>query len=333
MRHGARDKVEHLHTLGRDHHGISMNVTLCTLFQGSYHYGLAALANSLAAAGYTGKLWAGYRGALPPWMVDSPSFDRTTGEFEVVPSFKLCMVELTTPLHFTYYKATFIRDVLEKHAPEASHIAYIDPDIVVRCSWATMSAWFTDDGISLVEDVNCSLPARHPKRLQWAKFFAAHGEFQRRPIDRYYNGGFIALARAQIGFVELLRRLCDLVWQYNKQSQELKSTDVTDLFYSTDQDALNFAVTACEVPLNTAGPEAMDFAPGGYYFSHAIGHFKPWLGRHIGQALRGHPPTAANKVYFRFANSPIKVYEDGEFARRRLEMKVAAAIGRVYKKS
>ncbi len=70
----------------------------------------------------------------------------------------------------------------------------------------------------------------------------------------------------------------------------------------------NFALTVSEVPLNTAGPEAMDFLPGGYYLSHAIGWLKPWDGKHIPQALRGQPPRLAAKAYYQFANAPIKVW-------------------------
>ena len=150
-----------------------MNITLCTLFEGNYHFGVAALSNSLIAAGYDGELWVGYRGALPGWIVDAPGFDRASNQLQVG-TLKLCMVELDTPLHFTYYKPTFIHEMLEKHAPDAAFVAYIDPDIVMKCDWATFTGWFTDDGISVIEDVNGTLPARHPKRLQWKRYFDQH---------------------------------------------------------------------------------------------------------------------------------------------------------------
>jgi hypothetical protein len=310
-----------------------MNITLCTLFEKNYHFGVAALANSLIAAGYEGELWVGYRGALPGWIVDAPAFDRASGRLKVAPQLTLCMLELDTPLHFTYYKPTFIREMLEKHAPQADICAYIDPDIVVKCDWPSLAGWFTEDGISLAEDVNWCFPARHPKRLLWARFFEPHGATPRRGLDRYYNAGFIAVSRAHFEFLDLWRRLCDLVVDYNKGAKQLKAGGSAALFHSTDQDALNFALTVCEAPLNTAGPEAMDFAPGGYYLSHAIGSVKPWHGGFIGQALRGRPPSAASKWYWRYANAPIRVYSDGELRKSTLALKIAAAIGRLYKRA
>lgn len=310
-----------------------MNITLCTLFEGNYHFGVAALSNSLIAAGYEGELWVGYRGALPGWIVDSPDFDPASGRLPAGSRLTLCMVALDTPLHFTYYKPIFVRDVLERHAPDAGYVAYIDPDIVMKCDWPTFTGWFTDDGISVIEDVNGALPARHPKRLQWKRYFDQHGIPSRRGLDRYYNAGFIALARRQIGFLDLWRQVCDLVIAYNAGSKDLKVGGPEALFYSTDQDALNFTLTACETPMNTAGPEAMDFAPGGYYLSHAVGQFKPWQAGHIRHAIRGKPPTPASKSYFRFANAPIRVYSDSEFAKRQLFLRIASAIGRIYRRN
>lgn len=45
--------------------------TICTLFDGDFHYGLAAMLNSLVQAGYKGTVWAGYRGALHPGSTSS----------------------------------------------------------------------------------------------------------------------------------------------------------------------------------------------------------------------------------------------------------------------
>lgn len=307
-----------------------MNITFCTLFEGSHHFGVAALSNSLIASGYTGTLWVGFRGTLPEWIARAPGYDPATRQLQAAPSLRLCMVPLETGLHFAYYKPTFMRAVFDTHAPEADLVVYLDPDIVLKCAWDNFHPWFSDDAISLAEDVNWSLPARHPKRLQWNAFFAAHQVFPRRELDRYYNAGFIALSRTHLAFLDVWRRLCGLVLDYNQGLKHIKAGDAETLFHSTDQDAMNFALTVYEAPLNTAGPEAMDFAAGGYLLSHAIGTPKPWNAPHVRLALWGRSPSVATKAYFRFADGPLQAFSRGALSRKRLAMRVASVIGRFY---
>lgn len=309
-----------------------MNQTaLCTLFEGHYHHGVAALANSLLANGFEGDLWAGYRGELASWATRHPGYDAPTGQLRLSDTFSIRFVKLATPLFFAYYKPTFMREVLDRHAPQAPAVAYIDPDIVLKCPWADLAGWF-EGGIALIEDTNWNLPPRHPKRLKWSEWFAPHGAVQRRAIDRYYNSGFVGVPREHADFLALWAWLCDLVNDYNAGVKNIKSGDAGALFHSTDQDAMNFALMAHEAPLNTAGAEAMDFIDGGHYFSHAIGSVKPWLGRHIRRALEGRPPSPATKAYYRFANHPLQLYSPWEFKMRRASLAVASAIGRFYRK-
>lgn len=307
-----------------------MNTTLCTLFEGHYHYGVAALANSLMANGYSGDLWVGYRGKLADWIVKNASYDPASGQLRISSDFSLRFVLLDTPVFFTYYKATFMQDVLERYAPQADAVAYIDPDIVLKCAWSDIKAWF-DGGIGLIEDVNWNFPPRHPKRLMWSAWFAPHGVAPRRDLERYYNAGFISVPRQHADFLGLWGRMCSLVMGYNEGLKEIKSGNAPDLFHSTDQDAMNFALMAHEAPLNTAGADAMDFLDGGYYFSHAIGGAKPWLGRHVRRALKGRPPSPATKAYYRYANHPIQLYSPLQFKLRRLSLGLASAIGRFYR--
>jgi hypothetical protein len=306
--------------------------TLCTLFEGHYHYGVAALSNSLMANGYRGELWAGYRGQLADWITRHEGYDAATGQLRLSDSFSLRLVRLETPLFFAYYKPTFMREVLDQHAPDADAVAYIDPDIVLQSAWSDLTAWF-EGGIGLVEDVNWNLPPRHPKRLMWSAWFAPHGVVERRTLGRYYNSGFISVPREHADFLTLWGWLCGLVADYNNGVKHIKSGDASTLFHSTDQDAMNYALMAHEAPLNTAGADAMDFLDGGYYFSHAIGGAKPWLGRHVRRALKGRPPSRATKAYYRYANHPIRLYSPMQFALRRMSLGLASAIGRFYRKA
>lgn len=74
-----------------------MKTTLCTLFEGHYHFGVAALVNSLVAAGYEGTVWVGHRGPLPDWIADRPGFDESIGRLQVTPDLDLRVVELNPP--------------------------------------------------------------------------------------------------------------------------------------------------------------------------------------------------------------------------------------------
>lgn len=308
----------------------SVKTALCTLFEGHYHYGVAALVNSLAAAGYEGTVWVGHRGPLPDWIVDRPGFDAVLLRLPVTPTLTLRTVELDPPVSLNYYKPTFMREIMEIHDPGADAVGYVDPDVVVKCSWDAMQAWLSVDGIALVEDADWDMPADHPKRDRWQHFFAAHGEVPRRKLDRYYNAGFVCAGRQRIPFLRTWERINATVAAESRSGmRERKSGEPGSLFHSTDEDALNFALTLCETPLNTAGPEAMDFVPGGNRLSHAVGAEKPWQGRHVRRALRGDPPSVASQWYYRFAAGPLTPFSQMMLARRRLSMLLATTLVRL----
>ena len=308
-----------------------MKTAVCTLFEGHYHYGVAGLVNSLSAAGYQGTVWVGHRGPLPSWIVDGDGFDSATKCLRVTPTIELQTVELNPPVGLTFYKPTFMLDILERLAPDVGAVSYMDPDMVVKCDWTEIEQWITPDGVALVEDVNWSMPSQHPKRARWQAFFAGHGVKPVRPLERYYNAGFVGVARAQIDVVRAWQRICGIVAAHSGGSPQQRRVGERDhLFHSADEDALNFTLSLSTTRLETFGPEAMDLVPGGKHLSHAVGSFKPWQGHHVRRALQGRPPNVAGEWFYHFAAGPLLPFSRVKLAKRRVAMRVALALGALH---
>lgn len=300
-----------------------MNATVCTLFEGHYHIGAGALINSLHAAGFAGRIVCGYRGAPPPWAEAAANL---SGQIAVQ------FVPVTADTHLTYYKPTFLRACLERHAPDTEQLYYLDPDIVVKAPWSVFARW-ARDGLALCEDVNGYLPARHPYRLLWRDFFVRRQQQPVRELDRYYNAGFIGLPRAAEPFLALWERFSELAGEELESRGTLKHAAPHALFHSADQDAMNMALLCTDVPINGAGPEAMDFAVGGHLLAHAVGSPKPWRAPFVRDSLRGRPPHPAARHFYRFARRPLALFDAPTLAWRGLSLKLAAAIGRVYRRT
>src|SRR6185437_12348307 len=94
----------------------SSNTAICTLFEGDYHFGLAAFVNSLVASGYSGTVWAGYRGPLPPWINRLKQLSTQAGEYAVNEQVRLTFVPLVSGIHFTHYKPEFMLNLLANQA-------------------------------------------------------------------------------------------------------------------------------------------------------------------------------------------------------------------------
>ena len=149
-----------------------MNSAVCTLFEGNYHYGVGALANSLYAQGFRGTIYAGYRGPLPPWVNGSKTTDGCT-DFSPVEGLVLRFIPLSTKAHLTNFKPDFMLSLWQKQCPQAESIFYFDPDIVVICSWPFFERW-VQAGVALCADINPSMPKNHPLRHAWNQFYQPH---------------------------------------------------------------------------------------------------------------------------------------------------------------
>jgi len=250
----------------------------------------------------------------------------------VTSDFSIAFVQLQTAVHFAYYKPELLQRILNEFAPEAEAAIYLDPDIVVKCPWEIFPRW-VNDGIALVEDLNPNLPPRHPLRLAWLQVLAERGLTPRRELDRYYNSGFVGVPRMHLAFLAEWQRTMTMIREILGAHHHIKFGRATDVFHSTDQDALNLALMRTDTPLNTAGPEAMDFAVGGHYLSHAVGTPKPWQGGFIRKALHGFPPPMAAKEFFNYTGQPISVFSAMKRTRLTLALKIAALVGRFYRRT
>lgn len=309
-----------------------MNVAVCTLFEGHYHMGVGALANSLSASGFQGILWAGYRGEIPPWAGAIREETGGISRFRVSETFEIAFVLLETTLHFAYFKPDFLERVLSDLARGCASAIYIDPDIVVKCPWHLIERW-PSGGVALVQDVHSAMPPRHPMRLAWLEVLRRRGLAATCPRDRYYSTGFVGIDRGHRVLLGAWKLMIGVVLSEIGADCGVKHGDAASLFHSTDQDALNMALMTLPIQVNAAGSEAMDFATGGYLLSHAIGTPKPWEGKFLQEAIKGFPPTLSSKAFLKNASGPIQMFAPARKAWMALMLGVGSAIGRFYRRA
>jgi hypothetical protein len=306
-----------------------MNSAICTLFEGHYHYGVGALANSLYKYGFRGTIYAGYRGKLPPWVIGGKEINGDT-IFNAAEDLTLRFIPLRTSIHLTNYKPDFMLDVWNKLCPQAGSLFYFDPDITVKCRWTFLEEW-VEAGVALCADVNGSMPPNHPIRHAWKQFYGPHGiKFYREP-ELYFNGGFVGVKREHVGFLHCWQRLQELMAPAIGGLQNVNIRDRTFLFFKTDQDALNVAAMAIEDPISPMGQEGMEFQPGGYVMSHAAGGVKPWKKKHVLSALTAVKPSSADKIFWDNVALPIRVYPDAVVRTHKTMIRIASLIARFYR--
>ena len=275
-----------------------MTSAICTLFEGNYHFGLGALANSLYAHGYRGVIYAGYRGPLPPWAVNSKACEGVA-EFHPADGLILRFIPLTTNVHLTNIKPDFMLSTWQEFCPNAESFFYFDPDITVMARWSFFEEWILA-GVALCADINPSMPANHPIRNAWKRFYQQRGFTFRRDPEIYFNGGFFGLRREQLDFQTCWQRLQVLMAPEINGLQNVNVRDRTFLFNKTDQDAMNIAAMATESEISPMGQDGMDFqhGGGGYVMSHALGDRKPWRKDFIQNLfLHGGSPSRADKTF------------------------------------
>jgi hypothetical protein len=306
-----------------------MNPAICTLFEGDHHYGVGALVNSLYSHGFRGTIYAGFRGPLPSWAKGAQPRNGYS-ELKVVDGLTILFIPLTTRIHFTNYKPQFMGQVVKQFAAESPGIFYFDPDVVVGFPWQFFEEW-ASDSVALCEDVNSPMLDNHPKRKAWRRFFDGKEIPFRNSCLIYVNGGFIGLPKSLFSFIHLWESIIEKIGQRGIDLGFM-SVPADYRFWTIDQDALNIATMATDCPMSLMGKEGMGFIPATGPMTHSIGPNKPWRTRNLTRFLSGKPLTRAEREYWKYVESPIKLFSPGHVRRQMLLLSLAALGGRFYGK-
>ncbi|HEY0175322.1 MAG TPA: hypothetical protein VGC08_03025 [Pedobacter sp.] len=303
---------------------LNSKEVVITLYEHHYHFGVAALINSLVNSKFDGLVLIGYRGDLPLWTSQLTTSD--TGQGYLVGSVRVKFERIDTRMHFGYYKPTFIDHVFNTY-PSADQVYYFDPDIVINAPWKFFHDW-AEAGIALCLDLSFPyVHENHPWRNEWKKMAGADGRYF-NPIDYYVNSGFIGIKRSDRLLIE---RWIDLTRKYDALKGDLTLFE-KDGFrsFKGDQDLLNAAITvSSDLVFSIIGKEGMGFVQPAYLMTHAIDSIKPWKKKFVRQLiLSGKKPNLFEKNYFRYCNSPIRVYTKSQMKLKRFDLQLSAALGR-----
>ncbi len=325
-----------------------MRSVICTLFEGHYHYGLAVLTNSLYRNGYRGHLFVGYKGNLPPWATLAKN--NTTLLWEggktllVAEGLQLHFLPVESNYSLTNYKPDFMLRLWDGLASDTEQMFYFDPDIVIVRSWLLFEEWATC-GVAVSEDANSPLSKFHPRRVAWRRYFMQKEIALNYKEGIYVNGGFVGLSLENKNFLNIWKEIQETMAPLigGLDQSIFKKGPITLLekaggpfmpFLKTDQDALNATIEAAPQDISFMGKEGMGFDNGGYILMyHAVGRQKPWRWQTMRQSIAGKPPRKVDVEFWNFANGPIVAMSKGIIYRRKMAIKIAAGIGRLYRKN
>jgi hypothetical protein len=312
-----------------------MKSTICTLFEGDYHYGVGALTNSLYYHGFRGVIWVGYRGNLPPWAKPLKEYEKYS-EYLVADGCFLRFIKLETDYHLTNYKPNFMLSLWKEYCPEAESMFYFDPDIVIKCRWSYYEEW-ASYGIALCEDVNSPILDNHPLRMAWRKYYEHYGFEFNRHIDSYVNGGFIGITKEKKEFLQTWLKIQELmaleIGGLQKATIAVKAKIEPDpcfIFKRNDQDALNICLMNSNFTISIIGKEGMDFAYGGFTMSHAIGQNKPWQKVYLKEAILKNKINFADRQYWNYTQIVIYLYTRKYLFFKKIDLIISQIILKIF---
>lgn len=322
-----------------------MNTSICTIFEGHYHFGVAALSNSLYKNGFRGNIYVGYRGELPKWTLNGKK--ETVGKWDdaitltPVKGIKLFFLPIVTTYNMANYKPDFMMELWEGPAKNDDALFYFDPDIVINDSWACYEQW-VDCGVAVCEDVNSPLQEFHPRRQGWRNYYK-NSDIELKFINEIYvNAGFLGVHKRDQEFLKYWIQLQEIMGPaigglensiflnqtYNSTVLKMEGFQIFD---KPDQDALNAAIEAYKGSISYIGKEGMGFSKGKSTMSHGVGSPKPWKTNHLKRAVYGRVPRNSDVIYLEHCSYPILAHSKWEIKSKALSIKVAKMIGRFYR--
>ena len=319
--------------------------SICTLFEGHYHYGVATLSNSLYNKGFRGTIYVGYRGELPTWTLNGKkeSIGKWNNALTVTPieGIQLIFLPLTTTYSLTNYKPDFMLELWEGPAENADALFYFDPDIVVNDTWVCFEQWI-NCGVALCEDVESPFQEFHPRRVGWRNYFKKYNVDLKFKNQIYVNGGFVGLLKKDILFLTLWTQLQNYmataigglensIFSNQTYNSTIKKMEGFTIFDKSDQDALNATVEAYPGTISYLGKEGMGFETKHITMYHALGSPKPWKAQHFSRALNGKIPRREDSAYWENCGSPILAHSKWKINQKKASIKIAKFIGRFYK--
>lgn len=314
-----------------------MKLAVCTLFEKSYHYGVAVLINSLYKNNFRGEVYVGYRGALPAWTGRSNPVAvegwTNASALQLQDGLTIYLLPIESNWHLTNLKPTFIVAVLNGPAKEAAGIYYFDPDVTIVGSWNMYEYWISKGVAMTHEIVSNDMPATHPVRKGWIELIEKFELGPIREINSYINAGCCGVLQKHKGFLLLWKRVIEIGIEYHDfQVEALRSFPRPYLFTGSDQDAFNITAMCCKEPISEFGPEAMGFMYGEVLMTHATSHPKPWEKNFLRQTLDGRAPTMTDKAFWNNATGIIKAIPTSKVKLKRLVILVCIFIGRFYRR-
>jgi hypothetical protein len=307
---------------------------VCTVAEGSYFDGVAALTNSLVHAGFQGTVVVGYRGSSPTWLAQLEK-DHASETYVVAPLVNLKLIELPGKWHLANCKPQFMKQILLEQFTDIDLLYYFDADIVIKHPWDAFAEW-AREGVVLVLDIaDTYMSPHHVYRRAWQSLAAKQG-LTCRDFTGYVNSGCVGINRAYAQFA--------VVWSALMEELERDGADMQKLRYDTgklefsrmDQDVLNATVMATKTPIALLGSEAMGMFPRtGVVMPHTgiFFHEKPWRRKYLIDALRGFPPDLTHRAYWEFVDGPVRPFRRFELVRKKLQVRIARLIGLLHTRS